>query len=80
MVFRFNPPPGWDVPAGFTPEPDWRPDTSWPPAPADWEFWLPEPVAPPPAPGEPTTPAGQVWPTAQAAGQKVGGMFRSLRA
>lgn len=47
MGYRFNPPPGWDVPAGFAPESDWRPDPDWPAAPDGWEFWVAE--APPPA-------------------------------
>jgi hypothetical protein len=38
---RFNPPPGWLVPAGFFPDASWRPDPSWPPAPLDWQFWIP---------------------------------------
>lgn len=76
MPYRFNPPPGWPVPAGFTPDADWRPDPSWPAAPDGWEFWIAEPVAvPPPAP--PQSSAGQA---AQSASAKVGGMFRSLKA
>ena len=36
---RFNVPPNWPLPAGFTPTPAWQPDPSWPPAPAGWKFW-----------------------------------------
>jgi hypothetical protein len=40
---RFNPPPGWPVPAqGFVPGQGWQPDPSWPPAPPGWQFWLPD--------------------------------------
>lgn len=43
MQYRFNPPPGWPVPAqGWTPPEDWQPDPTWPPPPADWQLWLPE--------------------------------------
>ncbi|MGB8020737.1 MAG: SHOCT domain-containing protein [Candidatus Nanopelagicales bacterium] len=63
MAHRFNPPPGWQVPDGFTPDRDWRPDPTWPAAPDGWDFWLPEPSA-----GTPPT-----------ASQKIGGMFRSLK-
>lgn len=77
MAYRFNPPPGWNVPEGFTPGSDWKPDPVWPAAPEGWEFWLPEPVAPPGAPPPPTSQAAQA---AQNASQKVGGMFRSLKA
>ena len=77
MAYRFNPPPGWDVPEGFTPEDRWTPDPTWPAAPDGWEFWLPDTVAPPPPPGPPpTSSAGQA---AQSAGAKMSGMFRSLK-
>ena len=77
MAYRFNPPPGWDVPEGFTPEGGWTPDPTWPAAPDGWEFWLPDTVAPPPPPGPPpTSSAGQA---AQSAGAKMSGMFRSLK-
>jgi hypothetical protein len=76
MAYRFNPPPGWEVPAGFTPADGWTPDPSWPPAPEGWEFWLADPVPPPPGPpsGAGTGAAG-----VQSATQRVGGMFKSLK-
>jgi hypothetical protein len=76
MAYRFNPPPGWEVPAGFTPADGWTPDPSWPPAPEGWQFWLAEPVPPPPGPpsGTATGAAG-----VQSATQRVGGMFKSLK-
>jgi hypothetical protein len=37
---RFNPPPGWPVPAGFTPAPGWQPEPSWPPPPPGWQLWV----------------------------------------
>ena len=41
MAQRYNPPPGWEVPAeDWTPPRDWTPDPSWPPAPDGWIFWL----------------------------------------
>ena len=72
MTYRFNPPPGWEVPAGFTPDEGWQPDPAWPAAPQGWEFWLPEPVSapPPPPPGAGST---------AAASQKLSGMFKSLK-
>ncbi len=39
-VWRFNPPPSWQLPAGFTPGQGWTPDPSWAPAPAGWNFWI----------------------------------------
>lgn len=42
MAYRFNPPPGWDVPDGFTPDGEWKPDPSWPAAPEGWPFWVAE--------------------------------------
>lgn len=77
VTFRFNPPPGWPVPEGFTPDEGWRPDPAWPPAPDDWEFWLPGPASPPPPPGDAEHGAAGA---AAGAGQKVSGMFRSLKA
>ncbi|MFF8346155.1 hypothetical protein ACF049_07370 [Cellulosimicrobium funkei] len=56
MAVRFVPPPGWPVPAGFTPTTEWHPDPSWPPPPPGWVFWAddaapaPRPVPPPEAP------------------------------
>jgi len=42
MPYVYNPPPGWPVPEeGWQPPPGWKPDTSWPPAPKDWAFWVP---------------------------------------
>ena len=78
MAYRFNPPPGWDVPEGFTPEGGWTPDPTWPAAPDGWEFWLPDTVAPPPPPDPPpaSSAAGQA---AQSASAKMSGMFRSLK-
>ena len=64
MGHTFNPPPGWKLPAGFTPDTEWRPDPAWPPAPEGWEFWLPE--AAPAAPAATTT-------------AKVSGLFKSLK-
>jgi hypothetical protein len=43
-VPRFNPPPGWDVPAGFMPPVGWRPDPRWPEPPAGWSMWIVDPV------------------------------------
>jgi hypothetical protein len=42
LAQRYNPPPGWEVPAGedWTPPLDWQPDPSWPSAPDGWIFWL----------------------------------------
>jgi hypothetical protein len=40
IEYRFNPPPGWSVSAGWVPPPEWTPDPSWPSAPEDWGFWL----------------------------------------
>ncbi|UFU05627.1 hypothetical protein [Ruania halotolerans] len=40
MAQRFNPPPGWQVPAGFAPTQGWQPDPSWPQAPSGWNFWV----------------------------------------
>lgn len=42
MTYRFNPPPGWQVPPGFTPGEGWQADRTWPPAPPDWVFWVEE--------------------------------------
>jgi hypothetical protein len=55
MGLRFNPPPGWPLPAGFVPPAGWQPDPSWPPVPPQWELWVSDdtvpgsglPVAPP---------------------------------
>lgn len=41
---RFNPPPGWAVPAGFDPRRGHLPDPAWPTAPADWQFWVVDPA------------------------------------
>jgi hypothetical protein len=52
---RFNPPPGWPVPAkGWVPPPHWQPDPSWPPPPPGWPLWIPvgyptQPLTTPPA-------------------------------
>ncbi|HEX6887167.1 MAG TPA: SHOCT domain-containing protein [Candidatus Nanopelagicales bacterium] len=73
MAYRFNPPPGWDVPSGFSPGEGWAPDPTWPAAPEGWEFWLAEPVAPPPPPG----PAASATAGATA---KMSGMFKTLKA
>lgn len=43
---RFNPPPGWDVPAGFMPPVGWRPDPRWPAAPPSWPLWIVDPAGP----------------------------------
>lgn len=44
---RFNPPPGWNVPAGdWTPPAGWKPDPDWPSAPSGWQFWLKAEPAP----------------------------------
>jgi hypothetical protein len=71
MAHRFNPPPGWDVPAGFTPDEAWTPDPAWPPAPPGWEFWLPQEQVPPPPPS---------GASAASASAKLGGMFASWKA
>jgi hypothetical protein len=47
----FAAPPGWPtLPAGWLPEPGWRPDSAWPAAPARWRFLRP---ANQHAPGQP---------------------------
>lgn len=75
MGYRFNPPPGWAVAAGFTPPEGWQPDPSWPAAPDGWQFWLPEvPPAPPPA-----APGPQAAGSMASASAKASGMFRSLK-
>ncbi|HEX9032524.1 MAG TPA: DUF4190 domain-containing protein [Streptosporangiaceae bacterium] len=40
MALRFNPPPGWPLPAGFMPPQEWQPDPSWPPVPPEWQLWI----------------------------------------
>lgn len=40
MSPRFNPPPGWPLPAGFVPPAGWQPDPSWPAMPPDWPLWV----------------------------------------
>lgn len=52
---RFNPPPGWPVPADWAPHEGWTPDPSWPPAPENWTFWIP--AATPSIEPETATPA-----------------------
>lgn len=38
----FNTPPGWPpMPAGWWPEPGWRPSSDWPPPPPGWNFSVP---------------------------------------
>lgn len=40
---KFNAPPGWDVPGyPWTPPAGFAKEPSWPDAPADWQFWVPE--------------------------------------
>jgi hypothetical protein len=39
---RFNPPPGWVVPAGFDPRRGHLADPAWPSAPEGWAFWVPD--------------------------------------
>lgn len=39
-AMRFNPPPGWPVPPGWTPSAKSQPDPSWPPPPPGWQFWV----------------------------------------
>ncbi|HTW00854.1 MAG TPA: HNH endonuclease signature motif containing protein [Streptosporangiaceae bacterium] len=44
---RFNPAPGWPAPpAGWVPDPGWRPQQSWPAAPPGWQFWIRDDLAP----------------------------------
>lgn len=51
VTMRFNSPPTWPTPPqGWTPPEGWKPDPSWPPAPADWTFWVEEPVEAPKMP------------------------------
>lgn len=53
MVWRFVPPADWPAPPpGFVPANGWRPDPSWPPAPAGWTFWVwdADETSPPPPP------------------------------
>lgn len=46
MIRTFNPPPNWPrPPAGWTPPPGWRPDTTWPVPPAGWQLWIDRPPA-----------------------------------
>jgi hypothetical protein len=41
MIQRFNPPPGWEVPAHpWTPPTGFKKDESWPDPPSGWEFWI----------------------------------------
>ena len=43
MAYRFNPPPGWPaLLPDWRPPAGWQPDPSWPPAPTDWTWWLPD--------------------------------------
>lgn len=51
MAQRFNPPPGWQVPADFVPPQGWQPDPSWPPAPPNWNYWLDDGSQVPPGQG-----------------------------
>jgi hypothetical protein len=45
-AFKYNPPPGWVVPAeDWVPPDGWTPDPAWPPAPADWVFWIATPMS-----------------------------------
>jgi hypothetical protein len=40
-MLRFNPPPGWHVPLHpWVPPKGFRKDSSWPEAPAGWNFWV----------------------------------------
>lgn len=67
MGMRFNPAPGWPpLPAGFTPEPGWQPDSSWPPAPPEWQLWVDDgqPTAVPAAPPATSAMPYQAPPTA----------------
>jgi hypothetical protein len=52
-TWAFNPPPTWRTFPGFDPRLGHVPDPTWPPAPADWVWWVPNPArayayAPPP--------------------------------
>lgn len=42
MSLRYNPPPGWKVPLGpdGSPHEDFVPESTWPEAPEDWQFWV----------------------------------------
>lgn len=62
MPYKFNPPPNWPLPPGFTPPEGWQPDPSWPEAPDGWQFW----VLPPAADSGSTLP-----PSVDKAGKKV---------
>jgi Tol biopolymer transport system component/uncharacterized RDD family membrane protein YckC len=42
MALRFNPPPNWPLPQGFSPPPGWQPDPRWPPRPFGWPLWIEE--------------------------------------
>lgn len=53
MGTRFNPPPGWDVPENFSPDPGWAPDPTWPAPPENWQWWVPEPAPPAPTTAAP---------------------------
>ena len=40
----FNPPPMWSTFPGFDPRLGHLPDPTWPPAPAGWVWWVPNPA------------------------------------
>ena len=84
MAARFNPPPGWDVPAGFSPEAGWQPDPVWPAPPPGWVWWAVDPpVEPRPSFIIPPPPveldAGTSVPAPQTAPQAVRQRSRSRR-
>lgn len=44
---RYNAPPNWPVPPGWSPGPGRKVDPSWPPPPPGWEFWVVDETEPP---------------------------------
>ena len=57
---RFNPPPNWPVPPGWSPGPGRKIDPSWPAPPVGWQFWIADDM--PSAGSAPAPPAGVMLP------------------
>lgn len=62
---KYNPPPNWPVPPGWSPGPGRVVDPAWPPPPPGWQFWVADEwehsqsfASPAPEPG-----AAQPWPS-----------------
>lgn len=45
-MMRFNPPPNWPVPSGWSPGAGRQIDPSWPAPPVGWQFWIAEQDSP----------------------------------